>query len=110
MVGVYLIKNKLTEESYIGQSRNIENRFNNHKQNFKKKKYALYSDMRFYGLDAFDFSVIETCSISELDEREMYWIKKYQDDGYHLYNIIGVPQKERNYSKRRWNKKSFKKY
>lgn len=110
MTGIYLIKNKLTDECYVGQSVNIANRFANHRNNFKTKKYALYSDMRHYGPDNFEFSVIEQCSKSMLDEREMFWIKDYQARGYRLYNIIGVPLKEKNYSKNRWRKKSFKKY
>lgn len=109
MIGVYLIENKITKECYIGQSKNIEKRFLNHKDNAKNKKYALYVDMRYYGGSNFNYSVLELCSTNQLDEREMYWIKKYQDDGRSLYNIIGVPQKERNYAKRR-NKKRFKKY
>ena len=109
MVGIYLIENKITKECYIGQSRNIENRFRSHRANLNNKKYSLYTDMRFYGLDNFSFSIIETCSINELDEKEMYWITKYNDDGRALYNIIGVPEKERNYVRRKY-KKPFKKH
>lgn len=110
MTGIYLIRNKLTDECYIGQSKNIANRFRSHKHNFKTKKYSLYSDMRHYGLDNFDFSVIEECLASELDVREMHWIKKYQKDGYYLYNIIGVITKERNYSRYRKHKTTSIKY
>jgi len=31
--------------------------------------------MRKYGIDNFEFSIIEECSEDELDERECYWIK-----------------------------------
>ena len=109
MTGIYLITNNITKECYIGQSKNIDNRFSSHRQNLKNKKYALYTDMRYYGLENFSFSILEECSIQKLDEREMYWIRKYQDNGRSLYNIIGVPQKERSYAHRR-NKKAFKKY
>ena len=109
MVGIYLIMNKITSECYIGQSTNIENRFRSHRNGIKNKKYVLYSDMRFYGLDNFDFTILEYCDKSLLDTREMFWIKEYQTRGYSLYNIIGVPQKERAYARRR-NKKPSKKY
>lgn len=108
MIGIYLIKNNITNESYIGQSRNIEQRFSSHRRALKDKKYSLYSDMRFYGLENFTFSILETCSISQLDKREMFWIKKYLNMGVSLYNIIGVPQKERSYARKYQNR--FKKY
>lgn len=110
MIGIYLIKNDLTDECYIGQSKNIEKRFQSHRRSLKDKKYALYSDMRAYGLDVFTFSVIEECRAIELDEREMFWIKDYQRNGYKLYNIIGVPEKESKYAVRRRNKARFNKY
>ena len=110
MTGVYLIRNKFTDECYIGQSVNIEARWNTHKNSLNKKQYALYTDMRFYGVSSFEFSVIEICSKAELDEREMFWIKKYQENGFKLYNIIGVAAKEAAYAFRyRGNKKPFKK-
>lgn len=109
MIGIYIIINKTTNECYIGQSKNINQRFLSHKRSIKNKKYALYSDMRYYGLKNFTFSVLEECPVSELDKREMYWIKKYQKDGYFLYNIIGVEKKERTYV-RKGRKKSFNKH
>lgn len=108
MTGIYLIKNKITNECYIGQSKNIQQRFNNHINSMKNKKYSLYSDMRHYGVKSFDFSIIEECSISQLDKREMFWIHQYLEEGFSLYNIIGVPQKEKLYGKR--YKKITKKY
>lgn len=108
MVGIYLIKNNITNECYIGQSKNIEQRFNSHKRALKDKKYALYSDMRYYGLNNFSFKVLEQCSQRDLDTKEMIWIQRYLDSGTSLYNIIGVPQKERLYGKR--YKKTSKKY
>lgn len=113
MIGIYLIKNKLTNECYIGQSVNIYKRWDSHKQGMKTLKYSLYSDMRFYGIDCFDFSIIETCSKQDLDKKEMYWIKRYQELGYKLYNIKGVPEKEKAYVKNRKGKqykKTAKKY
>lgn len=109
MTGIYLIKNKLTEEVYIGQSKNINNRWNNHKRNMGNSKYNLYSDMSYYGLSNFEFSVIEECEIRDLDKREMYWIQKYQEDGYSLYNIIGVPEREKVRASRFRRKRTFKK-
>lgn len=111
MIGIYLIKNTLTNECYIGKSKNISNRWASHRRGMFDKKYTLYSDMRYFGLSFFDFSIIEECSEKELAEKEMYWIKKYQEDGIKLYNIVGVPQKEKNYTyRRRKNKAATNKY
>lgn len=110
MIGIYLIKNKITNECYIGQSKDINKRWNNHKNNVGNSKYNLYSDISFYGLSNFDFSVIEECGISELDSREMYWIKKYQEDGYSLYNINGVAAREEVRNRRFKRKRTSKKY
>ena len=74
----------------------------------KDGKYSLYSDMRFYGLDNFTFEVLE--ETHDLDFREHYWIKEYQDRGYHLYNIVGVSSKEKAYATRRGNKKFTRKH
>ena len=109
MVGIYLIRNKITDEVYIGQSKNIDKRLDSHRRNAKNKKYTLYADMRYYGQSSFEFSVIEECATNSLDERELFWIRTYLEKGYSLYNIIGVRQKERAYERRRY-KKAFKKY
>lgn len=37
----------------------------------------LYSAMRKYGIDNFSFEIIEECSASELDEKEIWWIEHY---------------------------------
>lgn len=106
MKGIYLIENKLTNEKYIGQSKNIQKRWESHRSSMKNSKYNLHSDMRFYGLDQFEFTVLE--ETDNLDERENYWIKHYLDNGHKLYNIKGVPIREASYRVRRRSKRSFK--
>ena len=108
MKGIYIIKNKLTDECYIGQSKNIQQRWASHRRNLKDGKYSLYSDMRFYGIENFSFEILE--ETNNLDERENYWIQEYQDRGYNLYNILGVKAKERAYGTRRKNKVFTRKY
>lgn len=90
MTGIYKITNKTTGECYIGQSVNIHNRWEQHRRNAvakaKVRKYALYRDMRRYGINNFAFEVLEECSKFKLDEREQYWIIYYSKLG-HLYNL-----------------------
>jgi group I intron endonuclease len=81
--GIYKITNKINGHSYIGLSKNIERRFSDHKNkafNSNKdedKNKVLYKAFRKYGLDNFNFEIIEECSEDLLKEREIYWIKYY---------------------------------
>lgn len=94
MIGIYKIENKLTGEVYIGQSKNIEARWQSHRRNAfakdKVRKYALYRDIRRLGINNFSFDVLEECSQFKLDERENFWIE-YYNQTRHLYNIL-VPK------------------
>lgn len=102
MVGIYKITNKITGECYIGQSENIKKRWNGHRatsRNSKDHNYnlRLYKDMRLYGIDNFEFSVVEECGVEDLLVKEIYWISFY-DSYAHGYNITmggrsGAPQK-----------------
>lgn len=93
MVGIYKITNKVNGKVYIGQSISIEHRWAAHKSAaFRKasEEYnrPLYASIRKYGLENFDFSVVEECQPIELNEKEIYWINYYQSNdmlrGYNL--------------------------
>ena len=90
MIGIYKIENKITGEVYIGQSKDIERRWKQHRDNMvakaKVRKYPLYRDMRHWGINNFSFEILEECSQFKLDERESYWIKHYAAK-VHCYNI-----------------------
>ena len=80
--GIYQIKNKINGKSYIGQSKDIYHRWIKHKEvinfnsNSPMKNYPLYRALIKYGIDNFDFIILEECSIEKLNEREIYWIEK----------------------------------
>ena len=85
MIGIYKFTNKLTGESYIGQSRDIHKRYIQHKnrheiclhEDLPKEDTYFHSMLRHYGFHNFDFEVLEECEISELNEKEIYYIQKY---------------------------------
>lgn len=89
--GIYCIENKINNKKYIGQSQNIKTRWNSHirklDKNIHDNKY-LQSSWNKYGKDNFKFYIIEKCKIEILDEREIYWIGKYDANnekyGYNL--------------------------
>ena len=83
IVGIYKITNKINNHCYIGQSRNIKKRWQDHKiasnnQNDKSYNYPLYRAFRKYGIKNFDFEIIEQCNLNELNEKEKKWINFYK--------------------------------
>lgn len=90
MIGIYKIQNKLNGKCYIGQSVDIHRRWNDHKsaafnQNADCYHQHLYRAMRKYGINQFDFSILEECSRDELDTKEKYYIHQF-DSFYNGYN------------------------
>lgn len=81
MTGIYKITNNINGNSYIGQSVNIEKRWRSHRYcsslNNESSNYPLYRAIRKYSLENFSFEVLEECLVSQLDEREVYWIAYY---------------------------------
>lgn len=89
ITGIYKIENKINGHCYIGQSTDILRRWRNHKtvannENHEDKEYPLYRAIRKYGIDNFDFSILEECKVEELNDKEVYWIKQYNSffNGY----------------------------
>ena len=101
MVGIYKFTNKANGAAYIGRSVNIRRRYNNHKTNFKNQRDDSYFTraLREFGFENFDFEVLEECAIEELDQKEPYYIKKYntifpngynRDIGGHPSHLVGL--------------------
>lgn len=89
--GIYKIHNLINNKLYIGQSVNIRQRWMTHKQCLRNRKHEntyLQQSWDKYGEDAFEFKVLEYCSIDQLDERECYYINLFhtteRDYGYNL--------------------------
>lgn len=83
MIGVYLIKNKINNKIYIGKSKNIEIRWNQHKVNVdsqqqRYKNTHLYNAMRKYGTINFNFKILEYCKESDLNKLETKFIIEYR--------------------------------
>lgn len=104
MVGIYKITNLINNKIYIGQSGRIEARFNQHKKKAFDKDDAgyngeLYTEIRKYGLDNFQFEIIEEIDLTILEEK---YIKEYIQDGQYLYNKTLSPTKEHGYNGRNY--------
>lgn len=89
MIGIYKIENLVNQHKYIGQSIDIEKRWQQEKRRAfmpeaHEYEYPLSKAIRKYGLENFSFEVIEECSRADLNSRERYWITFYNSyfDGY----------------------------
>jgi group I intron endonuclease len=82
---IYKITNDINDKIYIGCcSTTIEERFSSHIKDFQKRyfeKRPLYSAMQKYGVEHFHIEEIESCDISIMFEREIYWIQYFDSYG-----------------------------
>ena len=90
-VGIYCIENTTNCKKYIGLSRNIEQRWNEHLSKLRRGKHGNVYLQRAWnncGEDAFKFYIVELCDSNVLSEREEYYIAKYHtlshESGYNL--------------------------
>ena len=88
--GIYIIKNNINDKVYIGQSVDIACRWRAHCYSATKERQDSYTQihsvMRQYGVENFWYEVLEECEYQELDEKEIYYIKKYNSylNGYNM--------------------------
>lgn len=89
MIGIYCWANKITQEKYVGQSTDIEKRRKQHIKDFKSLNTKLAKAVSNYGLSNFEFSILEECLPENLNEREGYWINKFDSvkNGYNHYSM-----------------------
>lgn len=85
--GIYKITNLTNNMSYIGQAKDIYERYyNHHIYDYLRLDYDLYKAMREDGFDNFTIEVLELCPVELLDEKEIYWIQYYDtfNNGYNM--------------------------
>ena len=82
---IYKFTNKLNNKIYIGQTtQTLEQRINKHLQQLNDETY-FHRALKKYGINNFNIEIIEqNIPLSELDNREIYWIKYY--DSYYTSN------------------------
>jgi len=77
--GVYKIECLLTDDVYIGCSKNIRDRMYKHrKASGRGRQQNLYKLIKEYGWEAFQTTILEECDREVLFERETYYIKELQ--------------------------------
>ena len=76
---VYKITNTVTNDFYIGSSKDVKRRWAAHKCPYTWKKQPnnpLYLDMQKYGVDKFEFQIFEEVESEHLKEVEQQFIEK----------------------------------
>lgn len=112
--GIYQIINTRNGKSYIGQSRNIQNRWRqhtaglDHESALERGSYPLRKAFLKYGfkpaeirtrnfkggkVGAFEFKVIEECREEQLLERERFWIDRFNPE--YNCNILTPPRQKK---------------
>lgn len=97
MTYIYKFTNKINGHCYIGQTNNLQKRYNGHKSESFNPKVSgywlpLHCAIRKYGIDNFTYEVIEEIADGEsqdfINEREKYFIQYYHslkdENGYNV--------------------------
>lgn len=108
--GVYKITNTITGDFYIGSSKDVKKRWANHKCYSKWTSYInsrMYNDMSKYGIDKFQFSIIELVDPLFLKCVEQKYIDLLEPT-YNNFRVIGLDT-ERHIKYQRKYQKDYKK-
>ena len=91
--GIYKITNMQNGMCYIGQARNIKERWREHMKCGlgidTPANNQLYKDMKKQGLSDFTFELLEQCPITELNEKEAFYINAYDSKNYGYNSTSG---------------------
>jgi group I intron endonuclease len=91
IMGIYSIECIETKSVYVGQSKDLRSRWNQHKTLLRTGK-AINSDFQrdydAYGIDGFKFNILHYCDEHELLEWETFFIRDYLRLNYNVYNHV----------------------
>ena len=80
--GIYKITNKINGKLYIGSSKDLDKRREQHKRAYRDT--IIHTAIRKYGVENFQFEVLEYCKEQNLIEREQFYYDKLKPQ----YNAI----------------------
>lgn len=92
IIGIYKITNKITFNTYIGNSKCFQKRIYEHFQALLKGNHTskdFQEEFLKYGYEAFEVELIEECEESELREKEDFYLK---DDNY-CHRLLNTTKK-----------------
>lgn len=93
--GIYRITNIETQQMYIGQAKDVRERWREHLKCAlgidTPSSTKLYPNMMKYGVENFTFELLETCTdTTQLNEKERYWIEFYDTYNNGLNSNRGI--------------------
>jgi group I intron endonuclease len=90
MIGVYKITSP-SDKVYIGQSANIEYRWECYRKGYSKKQAKLHASFKKYGVSAHLFEIVHELPVDidqlALDNYEQIYMDAYMDCGVELLNL-----------------------
>jgi group I intron endonuclease len=95
--GVYIIKNKINEKIYVGSTINFKDRWTKHLSG--KGNTHLFNSIKKYGLENFEFEILELVDVSNdrnlLYEKEQKWMDFYNIKNNKTFNVrfTAIPNK-----------------
>lgn len=109
--GVYKITNTVTNQHYVGSSKDVQRRWWQHrsKNTWKTKNNQMYKDMKKYGVEKFKFELVYQCCEPLLTTFEQLLIKK-ENPYYNSKYASGRDGKKRAISDKRSGNKYREKH
>ena len=115
--GIYKITNTITGDFYIGSSKDVKRRWLEHKWPSSWKRQPnnpMYLDFHKYGIDKFEFQILEEVEAEHLKETEQQLIEAlkptYNQINAKGWNIEKYKESQREYHKSNKYKESHKEY
>lgn len=77
---IYKATNIINNKSYIGQTIGTlsQRRYSHELLSINKSKYLFHRAIRKHGMENFKWEVIEECNVSDLNDREIFYIKEFK--------------------------------
>ena len=101
---IYKVTNTINDKVYIGQTENVETRWNYHLRDYLRSsdslrfKSPLYDDMKEYGVDKFTIEELEGVDKDNSYIKEQFWIKELNTLYPNGYNLTSGGEKGKFYS------------
>jgi group I intron endonuclease len=104
MPAIYEFVNNINQKVYVGQTIDYSHRIRSHKFNLTQNKNTpFYNALLKYGWENFSINIIEECEENELNNKEIYWIKKKNSLYPNGYNLLegGSQSRHTDYTKQK---------
>lgn len=95
--GIYYIRNINNNKIYIGSTQNFKNRFSKHRSQLKNNRHhniLLQNAYNKYGIESFNYIILELCDIDSLLIREQYWLDNLNPE-YNISKFADAPTRGR---------------